>query len=77
VNCCTVPNCRERLGEGVRLMVTGNTEEPAGLCPPQAGKNQTESDKHSGNSEDNEILVTTRSRCSQGKLPMHPLVAQR
>jgi hypothetical protein len=57
-------------------MVTGNTEEPAGLCPPQAGKNQNESAKHSGKSEDNEILVTTRSRCPQDKLPMHPLVAQ-
>jgi len=58
-------------------MLTGKTEAPAGLCPPQAGNDHTKGNKHSNNSEDKAFLDTTRSRCPQGKLPMHPLVAAR
>lgn len=38
VNCKVLPSCMEALNAGLREILAGKGEVPAGLCPPQAGR---------------------------------------
>jgi hypothetical protein len=59
-----VPNCMEKLGLGLRVILTGKGEGPGGFPPPQAGK-----------SRDKKIAANSHADEPKRNLPMHPLVA--
>ena len=64
LNTKVLPNCMETLVEGFRVILAGKGFEPAGLCPP-----------HAGRSENKKMVMAMNAYRTQRNLPMHPLVA--
>jgi hypothetical protein len=60
-----LPVCRETLGFGFSVILAGDCETPAGLCPPQA---------ESSDNKNKMALIDCHE--TEANLLMHPLVAR-